>query len=138
VAIAYHGRPANFSPAAFFLFHAMSQPLPAIEITSPVAAQQLAKTAVSSRPLLLDCRTADEYAIAKIEGAVLIPMQEISERVSELEPWRDKPIIVHCHHGVRSLRVTHFLREKGFSQAQSMKGGIDAWSVEVDPSVPRY
>jgi rhodanese-related sulfurtransferase len=90
------------------------------------------------RPLLLDCRTAEEYALAKIEGAVLIPMQEIAERLSELEPWREKPIIAHCHHGVRSLRVTHFLREKGFSQAQSMKGGIDAWSVEIDPSVPRY
>jgi rhodanese-related sulfurtransferase len=116
----------------------MSQPSPSIEITSPDAAKQLANTAVSSRPLLLDCRTSEECSLAKIEGSVLIPMQEITERLSELERWRDKPIIVHCHHGVRSLRVTHFLREKGFSQAQSMKGGIDAWSVEVDPSVPRY
>jgi rhodanese-related sulfurtransferase len=88
--------------------------------------------------ILIDCRTADEHAIARIDGSILIPMQEIAERLSELEPWREKPIVVHCHHGVRSLRVTHFLREKGFSQAQSMRGGIDAWSVEVDPSVPRY
>jgi rhodanese-related sulfurtransferase len=88
--------------------------------------------------LLLDCRTPEEFAIAKIDGAVLIPMQEIAERLAELEPWRDKPIIVHCHHGVRSLRVTHWLREKGFSFAQSMTGGIEAWSLEVDPSVPRY
>lgn len=116
----------------------MSQPLPAIEITSPDAAKHSRNTDASSRPLLLDCRTAEEHAIARIEGSVLIPMQEIAERLAELDPWRDKPIIVHCHHGVRSLRVTHFLREKGFSQAQSMKGGIDAWSVEVDPSVPRY
>lgn len=116
----------------------MSHPALIIELTSADAAKQLKNTAASMRPLLLDCRTADEYAIAKIEGAVLIPMQELAERLSELEPWRNKPIIVHCHHGVRSLRVTHFLRDKGFSQAQSMKGGIDAWSVEVDPSVPRY
>lgn len=88
--------------------------------------------------LLLDCRTPEEHTIARIEGAVLIPMQEIPERLGELEPWRDKPIVVHCHHGVRSLRVMRFLREKGFSQAQSMKGGIDAWSLEVDPSVTRY
>jgi rhodanese-related sulfurtransferase len=100
--------------------------------------KSLAASNAGTGVLLLDCRTAEEYAIAKIEGSVLIPMQEIGERLAELEPWRDKPIIVHCHHGVRSLRVTHFLREKGFSQAQSMKGGIDAWSVEVDPSVPRY
>jgi rhodanese-related sulfurtransferase len=116
----------------------MSQPSPTIEITSADAGKQLKNTDASMRPLLLDCRTAEEHAIAKIEGSVLIPMQEIGERLAELEPWREKPIIVHCHHGVRSLRVTHFLRERGFSQAQSMKGGIDAWSVEVDPSVPRY
>jgi rhodanese-related sulfurtransferase len=88
--------------------------------------------------LLIDCRTAEEHAIARINGSVLIPMQEIAERLAELEPWRDKPIIVHCHHGVRSLRVTHWLREKGFPLAQSMTGGIEAWSLEVDPSVPRY
>jgi adenylyltransferase/sulfurtransferase len=116
----------------------MSHPLPAIEITSPDAAKQLRNADDSSPSLLLDCRTAEEHAIARIEGALLIPMQEIAERLAEFEAWRDKPIIVHCHHGVRSLRVTHFLRDKGFSQAQSMKGGIDAWSVEVDPSVPRY
>jgi rhodanese-related sulfurtransferase len=116
----------------------MSHPSPTIEVSSSDVAEHLENTDVPSRPLLLDCRTAEEHAIAKIEGAVLIPMQEIAERLSELEPWREKPIVVHCHHGVRSLRVTHFLREKGFSQAQSMKGGIDAWSVEVDPSVPRY
>lgn len=116
----------------------MSHPSPDIEVTSFETAQHLVNTDAARRPLILDCRTADEHAIAKIEGSVLIPMQEIVERLAELEPWRDKPIVVHCHHGVRSLRVTHFLREKGFTQTQSMKGGIDAWSVEVDPSVPRY
>lgn len=88
--------------------------------------------------LLLDCRTPEEHAIARIEGAVLIPMQQIPERLGEIESWRDKPIVVYCHHGVRSLRVVRFLRDQGFSQAQSMQGGIDAWSLEVDPSVPRY
>ena len=100
--------------------------------------KSLAASNADAGVLLLDCRTAEEHATARIDGSVLIPMQEIAERLSELEPWRDRPIIVHCHHGVRSLRVTHFLRDKGFSQAQSMKGGIDAWSVDVDPSVPRY
>jgi rhodanese-related sulfurtransferase len=113
---------------------------PATEISPAEATRQLAlgTTPAKATPLLLDCRTPEEYSIAKIDGAVLIPMQEIAERLAELEPWRDKPIIVHCHHGVRSLRVTHWLREKGFPLAQSMTGGIEAWSLEVDPSVPRY
>ncbi|MFM7035618.1 MAG: rhodanese-like domain-containing protein, partial [Planctomycetia bacterium] len=88
--------------------------------------------------LLLDCRESDERAICRIEGSVLIPMGEIPHRLSELEPWREKPIIVHCHHGVRSLRVATWLRDKGFSQASSMRGGIEAWSLEIDPTVPRY
>jgi rhodanese-related sulfurtransferase len=88
--------------------------------------------------LLLDCREPDEHAIARIGGAVLIPMQTIPERLAELEPHRTSRIVVHCHHGVRSLRVTRFLRERGFTAAQSMTGGIEAWSREVDPAVPRY
>ncbi|MBL6712120.1 rhodanese [bacterium] len=88
--------------------------------------------------LLLDCRRPDEHAIAQIEGSLLIPMQEIAERLAEIEDWRQKPLVVHCHHGMRSLRVVEFLREKGFSTAQSLTGGIDAWSLEVDADVPRY
>lgn len=107
------------------------------EIDVATAAERLAAPP-AGRPLLLDCRTPEEHATARIDGAVLIPMQEIVARVGELEPNRDQPIIVHCHHGMRSLRVTKWLREQGFSRAQSMAGGIDAWSGEVDPTVPRY
>ena len=88
--------------------------------------------------LLLDCRTPDEYATAKIAGAVLIPMQDLPERVGELAAHKDAPLIVHCHHGMRSLRVAKWLRDQGFSLAQSTRGGIDAWTDEVDPSVPKY
>lgn len=88
--------------------------------------------------LLLDCRTPEEFSAARIEGAVLIPMQEIERRLSEIEGHEDDTVIVHCHHGVRSLRVTAFLRQRGFERAVSMAGGIDRWSIEVDPSVPRY
>jgi rhodanese-related sulfurtransferase len=88
--------------------------------------------------LLLDCREPDEYAVAKIAGAVLVPMSELTNRLSELEAYRDVPLAVHCHHGGRSLRVARWLRENGFPQAQSMAGGIDEWSREIDPSVPRY
>ena len=88
--------------------------------------------------LLLDCREPDEHAISRIGGAVLIPMGTIPERLSELEPHRDARIVVHCHHGVRSLRVARFLRGRGFPHAQSMTGGIEAWSLEIDPTTPRY
>lgn len=111
------------------------QQLPVAEISTVDYAP---RRAASEPPLLLDCREPDEHAIARIEGARLIPMREIPERLSELEPWREKPIVVHCHHGVRSLRVVQWLRQQGFAHAQSMRGGIDAWSLEVDPSVPRY
>ena len=111
---------------------------PAIEISAADAASALRNTPPSAALLLLDCRTPEEHATAKIAGAMLLPMQEITERVAEIEAWRDKPIIVHCHHGMRSLRVAKWLREQGFTLAQSMQGGIDAWSTDVDPAVPRY
>jgi adenylyltransferase/sulfurtransferase len=88
--------------------------------------------------VLIDCREPNEHQIVHIAQAMLLPMSEIGDRVSELEPYRDKPIYVHCHHGGRSLRVAHWLREQGYRQAQSMAGGIDQWAVEIDPSLPRY
>ena len=111
---------------------------PAIEVSVADAAALLQRTPPSAALLLLDCRMPEEHATAKIAGAMLLPMQEITERVATLEAWRDKPIIVHCHHGMRSLRVATWLREQGFPLAQSMQGGIDAWSTDVDPTVPRY
>lgn len=88
--------------------------------------------------LLLDCREPAEYETARIEGSQLIPMRDIPQRVKELEPYRQGRIVVHCHHGGRSLRVTNWLRQQGFTNVQNMAGGIDAWSQEIDPAVPRY
>jgi rhodanese-related sulfurtransferase len=88
--------------------------------------------------LLLDCREPKEFEIARIPGSRLIPMREIPNRIAELESFRDKRIVIHCHHGGRSLRVTEWLREQGFAGAQNMTGGIDAWSLEIDPTVPKY
>jgi rhodanese-related sulfurtransferase len=87
---------------------------------------------------LLDCREPSEVAAARIAGSLTIPMREIPSRLAELEPKKAERIVVHCHHGGRSLRVTQFLRQQGFDQAQNMAGGIDAWSLEIDPAVPRY
>ena len=102
------------------------------------AATALRRTPPSDALLLLDCRTPEEHATANIAGSLLLPMQELPERLGELEAWRTKPVIVHCHHGVRSLRVTNWLRERGFAAVSSMQGGIDAWSTDVDKNVPRY
>ena len=87
---------------------------------------------------LLDCREADEVATAKIAGAMHIPMREIPARLAELGTDREGRIVVHCHRGGRSLRVTHFLRQQGFANTQNMSGGIEAWSLQVDPMIPRY
>ena len=86
---------------------------------------------------LLDVRELWEFEAARIEGAKLIPMGEIPSRAhEELDP--DDHIVVYCHHGVRSMSVTAWLRQQGFEKAQSMSGGIDAWSRRVDGKVPMY
>src|SRR5436853_7622141 len=85
---------------------------------------------------LLDVREPWELATARIDGAQNIPMGDVPSRLPELDP--DERVVVVCHHGVRSLRVANWLRQQGFEQAQSMRGGIDAWSRVVDASVPIY
>ena len=88
--------------------------------------------------LLLDCREQIEHETANIDGSVLIPMNEIPARLNELEPHKERPIVVFCHKGVRSMMVTEWMRENGFPQTQSMAGGIEAWSYNIDPNVPIY
>lgn len=88
--------------------------------------------------LLLDVREPFEYETCQIESSTLIPMGELGQRIDELESSKDGLIVVHCHHGMRSLQVTHALRSAGFEKTQSMAGGIDQWSVEIDDAVPRY
>ena len=88
--------------------------------------------------LLIDCRQPDEHAIARIDGARLVPMNEIAGRLGEFEAYRGQEIVVHCHHGGRSERVANWLRGQGFLKARTMLGGIDRWAEEIDRSVPRY
>jgi rhodanese-related sulfurtransferase len=86
---------------------------------------------------LLDVREPWEVQAASITGATLIPMGDVPSRAhQELDP--DEHIVVYCHHGVRSMNVTAWLRQQGFEKAQSMAGGIDAWSRRVDGKVPVY
>ena len=88
--------------------------------------------------VLLDVREQNEYDIAKIEGSILLPMSELRLRLEELETHQQAHIIVHCHHGGRSMQVTHALRERGYAKVQNMAVGIDAWSLQVDSEVQRY
>ena len=88
--------------------------------------------------LLVDCREQEEYDLVHIVGAKLLPMSQLLARVAELDPYRKHRVIVHCHHGGRSLQVANWLRQQGFTRAQSMAGGIDQWAQEIDPSLARY
>lgn len=87
---------------------------------------------------LLDCRLQKEKDIAQIDGAVFIPMQEIPDRIEELDDYLDRKLVVFCHAGVRSMKVAMFLRERGFEDVWSLAGGIDLWSQAIDEKVPRY
>lgn len=88
--------------------------------------------------LLVDCREQDEWDLVHLSAAKLLPMSQLQDRLAELAPHQTRRIVVHCHHGGRSLRVAQWLRSQGYSQAQSMAGGIDAWSEQIDRSMPRY
>lgn len=115
---------------------APGRPFP-MEVT-PAEARRMTSAAADDRALLLDCRTPAEHATARIEGALLLPLDQLGARAGELEPHEDRAIVVYCHHGVRSLRAAAILRAAGFERVTSMAGGIDRWSLEIDPSVPRY
>lgn len=87
-------------------------------------------------PVLLDVRTPGEYATAAVRGAVLIPLGELARRLDELDPTA--PTIVMCHHGMRSMQAAMYMSQQGFARVDNLRGGIERWSREVDPSVPRY
>jgi rhodanese-related sulfurtransferase len=85
----------------------------------------------------IDVREPWEFAAAHIDGALLMPMGDVPARAhQELDP--DERLVILCHHGQRSLNVAVWLRNQGFEQAQSLRGGIDAWAIQLDPSIGRY
>lgn len=87
---------------------------------------------------LIDVREPFEHETARIEGAELIPMRQIPEHIDAPSLPRDKHLLIHCHHGGRSMRVTEFLRARGYPRVTNVAGGIHAWSQRIDPSVPVY
>lgn len=85
---------------------------------------------------LVDVRNDDEFAAGHISGATHIPLPELPDRLAELD--RNRLIVLQCHRGIRSMRALETLRGAGYTKLKSLRGGIDAWSTEVDSSVPRY
>lgn len=86
--------------------------------------------------ILMDVREPWEFALAKLDGSVLIPLASLPQSLDKLD--RQAEIIAYCHHGMRSADATGFLLQQGFPNVKNLIGGIDAWSAQVDPAVPRY
>lgn len=109
---------------------------PEYEITARKLSELIA---ANGALLIVDVRTAGEREVAAIMPSIHVPLHEIEARVDEiLEEAEGKQVVTYCHHGVRSLRASLFLRQVGASSALSMAGGIEAWSLAVDAKVPRY
>ncbi len=107
-----------------------------MEIDEIGAAELKAWLERDEKPLVLDVREAWEVQLASIPGATNIPMGEIPARLSELDPARETVVV--CHYGIRSAQVAVYLARRGFERVINLFGGIDAWSREANPAVPRY
>ena len=113
-----------------------AEPAVAVAEISPLELKR--RMDAGSELLLMDVREPFEAEIASIPEARLIPLGELPERLAELEASRDRVVVVHCHTGGRSRSACELLLSSGFSAVENLAGGIDAWSVDVDPDVPRY
>jgi adenylyltransferase/sulfurtransferase len=109
-----------------------------LEIPQRAAGELAERLARGESIFLLDVREADELEQARIEGSHWIPLGELEARLGELFAMKDETIVVHCRTGVRSASAVRMLLESGFSKAENLDGGIEAWSLTVDASVPRY
>jgi adenylyltransferase/sulfurtransferase len=128
--------PTVFEPIDYEAFCG-SAPEPANELVDEIDVHELRRRFQSNESFeLIDVREPHEYEIAHIDGAKLIPLGELPSRIDELP--RDKEIVVHCHSGMRSAHAVQLLQKAGFARSLNLAGGIDAWSVEIDPSVDRY
>jgi rhodanese-related sulfurtransferase len=106
-----------------------------VEISPPELARRLAN---GQSIQMIDVRQPWECEIARLAGSLLIPLNELPQRVHEVPSEPAVTVVVYCHHGVRSLSAVSYLQRLGYQDVRSLAGGIDAWSCEVDPAVPRY
>jgi adenylyltransferase/sulfurtransferase len=103
-----------------------------------ISVKQLAdRLAAGEAVFLLDVRQPWEHETAALPGSTLVPLDQLSFRAGEVEPG-GTPVVVYCHHGIRSRSAATLLEHLGFRDVLSLAGGIDAWSLHVDPKVPRY
>lgn len=101
--------------------------------------EALAEIIAAETPVyLLDVREPWEHEYCHLPNSVLIPLGELPTRIDEVELPADAKIVVYCHHGIRSLSGAAILEMRGFGEAYSLAGGIDAWSLRIDPKTPRY
>ena len=112
----------------------MENSSPAIEVTVSEAKKLL--DAHPESVLLIDVREPDERRICAIPGAQPIPLAQIPDHLASLP--KDKHLLMHCHHGARSMRATQFLRANGFTHVSNVAGGIEAWAQQIEPGMPRY
>ncbi|HEY8962292.1 MAG TPA: rhodanese-like domain-containing protein [Luteolibacter sp.] len=115
----------------------LPEPAETMEVTCAEVAAWVDRPA-DERPRLIDCREPEEWDFCRIEGAELIPLNSFPQKAASLVASSPHGLIIYCHHGMRSLHATAFLRAHGLENAFSMAGGIDAWSRTTDPAVPRY
>ncbi len=99
-------------------------------------AEYAARAAAGESVRLIDVREPEEFELTRVEGAELLPLSRFSEWSAGLDP--DEEIVFMCHHGIRSAQVCAVLARSGFAKLSNLAGGIDRWSAEVDPGVPRY
>lgn len=101
-------------------------------------AELKAKLESSTPPRLLDVRQPEEHAFVALPSSTLIPLGEVLGRAEEIEDWRNDELVVYCHHGIRSAQAVAQLRALGFTNVHNLSGGIDRWTTEIDPALPRY
>lgn len=104
------------------------------QLSAPEVAEKLRRT--PEKVILLDVREPYERELAVIKPSLHIPMAQVAHRANEIP--KDREVIVYCHGGARSMMVAGYLANRGWKSVANLAGGIDAWSVEVDPDVPRY
>jgi rhodanese-related sulfurtransferase len=104
-----------------------------------ISVQELAARLTAGEAVyLLDVRQPWEHEIAALPASHLVPLRELPERAAEIQPPGGALVVVYCHHGIRSLSAAAFLEQAGIRPVASLTGGIDAWSSQVDPRIPRY
>jgi len=89
-------------------------------------------------PHLLDVRQPEEHAFVALPNSTPIPLSELAMRAEDLDDWKNEDIVVYCHHGIRSMQAVAQLQAMGFTRLYNLAGGIDRWTNEVDPTLPRY